>query len=856
MTNEKKYLMDLPLDLSDADLSDSKGSEAEKLVLDKPTSKETGKSDMFDAQTKRLPVLALRDIVVFPHMIAPLFVGREKSVKALEQTSEKSRQVSLVTQKDPDQDNPTKDDLYAVGTIGSVLQMLKLPDGTVKVLVEGSRRAKILSLDEEDGHLTAEIEPVTPETEQEGSTRSGLAALSRACLSQFESFIKLHKKIPRELLDAMAEHKDDPSHMADTLAAHMPVKLHEKQTILEMIPLTERFELIFQYLTAEIDVLEVERKIRKRVKGQMEKNQRDYYLNEQMKAIQKELGDDEFSDVSEWEDKINKANLPKDVKERAKAEIRKLKAMNPMAAEATVVRNYLDWLVETPWKKRSRLSHDLTKAEEVLEADHYGLEKVKERIIEHLAVHKRTKGSKSPIICLVGPPGVGKTSLGTSVAKATGRKFVRMALGGVRDEAEIRGHRRTYIGALPGKIIQGLRKAGTNNPVFLLDEVDKMGMDFRGDPSSALLEVLDPEQNKAFGDHYLELDVDLSNVMFICTANSLDIPRPLLDRMEIIRIPGYTQEEKTQIAQRHLISKQMTDHGLTEDELVMPDATLDKLMVHYTREAGVRNLEKQIANLCRKVVKKLDAKDHDIDLPLKLEPSMLKDYAGVPKFKASQIEDQDMMGVTTGLAWTEVGGDLLSIEAVTMVGEGKITMTGKLGDVMKESVTAANMLIKSRAASFGLEIDKLNKTNVHIHVPEGATPKDGPSAGIAMVTSIISVLTQNPIRRDIAMTGEITLRGKVFPIGGLKEKLLAAQQGGVKTVLIPEDNVKDLEDIPESVKESLEIISVTYIDQVLDHALCNPIVPIDPHKEGYSDKEKPEISKKTPETSVSERLHH
>ena len=768
-----------------------------------------------------LPVLPLRDIVVFPHMIVPLFVGREKSISALEEVMKDDKQILLVAQKNAGQDDPSVDDLYRVGTVSSVLQLLKLPDGTVKVLVEGSARAEINQFIDNpnffqaDASLLSEVEVDPKEVE----------ALSRTVVGQFEQFVKLNKKVAPEVLVTLNK-VDDAGKLADTVAAHLSLKIADKQQLLETSSLTERLERLYAFMEGEISVLQVEKRVRSRVKRQMEKTQREYYLNEQMKAIQKELGEiDEGKDeLSELEEKITKSKLTKEAREKAQAELKKLRSMSPMSAEATVVRNYLDWLLGIPWKKRSKLSKDINKAELVLDEDHYGLEKVKERIVEYLAVQQRVEKIKGPIICLVGPPGVGKTSLGRSLAKATGRKFVRFSLGGVRDEAEIRGHRRTYIGSMPGKIIQQMKKAGTSNPLFMLDEIDKMGADFRGDPSSALLEVLDPEQNGSFADHYLEVDYDLSDVMFICTANTLRMPQPLLDRMEIIRLAGYTEEEKLEICKRHLIPKQRKDHGLKEAEWGLSDDALTDLIRYYTREAGVRNLEREIANLARKSVKEIVGGDK---AAIKITRRNLEKYAGVKRFRFGEAELDDMVGVTTGLAWTEVGGELLSIEAVKLPGKGRMTITGKLGDVMQESVQAAKSFVRSRSAALGIKTAVFEKNDIHIHVPEGATPKDGPSAGIAMVTSIVSVLTQIPVNASVAMTGEVTLRGRVLPIGGLKEKLLAALRGGLKTVLIPKENEKDLADIPANVKKGLKIIPVAHVDEVLKVALNQMPEPID-----------------------------
>jgi ATP-dependent Lon protease len=783
------------------------------------------------------PVLPLRDIVVFPHMIVPLFVGREKSVKALEDVMGDDKQILLVAQRDASVDDPSSEDIYDVGTISTVLQLLKLPDGTVKVLVEGGQRAKIVGYKENEAFFEAYAEAFTGEGDEEPE----LEALSRSIVTEFEQYIKLNKKIPPEVLVSVNQ-IEEPSKLADTVASHLALKISDKQDLLELPTVAERLEKIYGVMEGEISVLQVEKRIRNRVKRQMEKTQREYYLNEQMKAIQKELGETEDGrdEVAEFEEKIAKSRMSKDAKEKANAELKKLKAMSPMSAEATVVRNYLDWITDIPWKKRSKVNKDLKAAEDQLDADHYGLEKVKERIVEYLAVQQRTKKLKGPILCLVGPPGVGKTSLGKSVAKATGRKFVRMSLGGVRDEAEVRGHRRTYIGSMPGKIIQGMKKAKTSNPLFLLDEIDKLGNDWRGDPSSALLEVLDPEQNSTFQDHYLEVDYDLSDVLFITTANTLRMPQPLLDRMEIIRLSGYTENEKLEIAKRHLITKQLEAHGLKDDEWSISEQALRDLIRYYTREAGVRNLERELARLVRKATKEIIVDKLDA---IKVTRQNLKKYAGVRKYRFGEAEHEDLVGVTTGLAWTEVGGELLSIEAVVMPGKGQVTLTGKLGDVMKESIQAARSFVRSRALVFGLQPKMFEKKDIHLHVPEGATPKDGPSAGVGMCTSIVSALTGIPVRKDIAMTGEITLRGRVLPIGGLKEKLLAALRGGIKTVLIPKDNVKDLEEIPDNITRDLEIIPVTTADEVLEKALTQPLVPLDPDEveEPVTDSPSPNI---------------
>ena len=768
-----------------------------------------------------LPVLPLRDIVVFPHMIVPLFVGREKSVRALENVMDNDKQILLVTQKKAGDDDPQPEDIFNVGTVGTVLQLLKLPDGTVKVLVEGTRRASIVSFSENEEFFEANI---VERVEAEEDKKEHMA-LARSVINQFEQYIKFNKKIPPEVLVSLNQ-IEDPSKLADTVASHLALKIQEKQALLELETITERLEKTLSFMESEIGVLQVEKKIRNRVKRQMEKTQREYYLNEQMKAIQKELGEGEDGrdEASELEEKITKTKLSKEAREKATAELKKMKAMSPMSAEATVVRNYLDWLLGIPWKKRTKIKRDLGHAEKVLDADHYGLEKVKERILEYLAVQQRVKKMRGPILCLVGPPGVGKTSLGKSIARATGRKFVRMSLGGVRDEAEVRGHRRTYIGSMPGKVIQGMKKAGASNPLFLLDEIDKLGADWRGDPSSALLEVLDPEQNNSFNDHYLEVDYDLSDVMFVTTANTLRIPGPLMDRMEVIRIPGYTEDEKVEIAKGHLIDKQLEAHGLKKKEWSISDSGLRNLIRFYTREAGVRNLEREIANLVRKAVKNIVSEEI---ASIEVSDTNLEEYAGVRKYRYGMAEEEDLVGVCTGLAWTEVGGELLSVESVVMPGKGAVAHTGTLGDVMKESVQAARAYIRSRSFEFGIEPKLFEKKDIHVHVPEGATPKDGPSAGVAMCTTMVSAFTGIPIRKDIAMTGEITLRGRVLPIGGLKEKLLAALRGGIKLVLIPKDNEKDLSEIPDNVKEGLEIVPVSTVDEVLDQALTRKLVPIE-----------------------------
>ena len=760
-----------------------------------------------------MAVLPLRDIVVFPHMIVPLFVGREKSVRALEAVMKDDKQILLVAQKNAAQDDPSADDIYRVGTVSTILQLLKLPDGTVKVLVEGGRRAKLAAFKETEAYFEAIVEDL-PDQESEAKE---LEALGRTVVGQFEQYIKLNKKIAPEVLVSLNQ-IEEPSKLADTIASHLNLKISEKQELLETTRIGERLERVFGHMESEIGVLQVEKRIRNRVKRQMEKTQREYYLNEQLKAIQKELGEGEDGkdETAELEDKIKKTRLSKEAREKCMAELKKLRTMSPMSAEATVVRNYLDWMLSIPWKKRSKVRNDVLEAEKVLDADHFGLEKVKERILEYLAVQARSPKVRGPILCLVGPPGVGKTSLGKSIANATGRSFVRMSLGGVRDEAEIRGHRRTYIGSMPGKVIQGMKKARTSNPLFLLDEIEKLGQDWRGDPTSALLEVLDPEQNATFADHYLEVDYDLSDVMFVTTANSLNMPQPLLDRMEIIRISGYTEDEKLQIAKRHLIAKQSEAHGLKPDEWSITDDALLDLIRTYTREAGVRNLERELANLARKSVKEIVTKKTK---RVAITVANLETYAGIRRFRYGETESEDMVGVVTGLAWTEVGGEILTIESVVVPGRGKIQHTGKLGDVMQESVTAALSYVRSKSITYGIKPTVFEKRDIHVHVPEGATPKDGPSAGVAMATSIVSVLTGIPIRRDVAMTGEITLRGRVLPIGGLKEKLLAALRAGITTVFFPKDNEKDLADIPDNVKRALTLIPVSHADDVIGQAL-------------------------------------
>ncbi|MGB2220666.1 MAG: endopeptidase La [Henriciella sp.] len=769
---------------------------------------------------KTLPVLPLRDIVVFPDMVAPLFVGREKSVRALEVIDEGQNEIMLVAQKDPSADDPSAADIYEVGTVASVLQLLKLPDGTVKVLVEGGARAQLLKLNDEGDHYTAEIEIIETLSEDE----SELEALMRAAHEQFEQYAKLNRKIPPESVSSIGE-MDDPAKLADAISSQLQIKLADKQELLEQVSAKARFEKILTLMEGEMDMLQMERKIKNRVKRQMEKSQREYYLNEQMKAIQRELGDqgEERDEVSELEAAIRELGLSEEARTKAEQEVKKLRQMSPMSAESTVVRNYLDWLLALPWDKRKDISTDLVKAEKQLNDDHYGLDKVKERIIEYLAVQKRTNKLRGPILCLVGPPGVGKTSLGKSIADATGRDFVRVSLGGVRDESEIRGHRRTYIGSMPGRIIQSLKKCKTGNPLFLLDEIDKMGMDHRGDPSSALLEVLDPAQNSTFNDHYMEIDYDLSDIMFVTTANSLNMPQPLLDRMEIIRIAGYTEDEKLEIAVQHLLPKIREDHGLSDSEWIIEESAIRDLLRFYTREAGVRSLERELARLARKVVRQLASDDTAVTI----NSENLADYSGVRKFRYGLADEEDQIGAVTGLAWTEVGGDLLTVEALSMPGRGNTKVTGNLRDVMKESISAASSLVRSRAVLLGIKPTVFNTTDIHVHVPDGATPKDGPSAGIAMTTAIVSLLTSNPVRRDVAMTGEISLRGRVLPIGGLKEKLLAALRGGIKTVLIPAENEKDLADIPDIVKDQMQIIPVSDINEVLARALLRPLAPIE-----------------------------
>jgi len=771
-------------------------------------------------QHNRVPILPLRDVVVYPHMVIPLFVGREKSIVALDEAMNSDKQILLVAQKQADIDEPTLDDIYELGTLATILQLLKLPDGTVKLLVEGGARAVLVQAYSEE-YFSADIRLI--EQEQEEESRE-VAVLKRSVISQFESYVKLNKKVPPEILTSLSG-IDQPGRLADTVAAHMSLKLDEKQKVLAIEGVRERLEHVMGLIDSEIDMLQIEKRIRGRVKQQMEKSQREYYLNEQMKAIQKELGDmdDAPNEIADLERKVADSGMSTEAHDKATSEINKLKLMSPMSAEAAVVRNYVDWLVKVPWKKRSKIYRDLEKAETILEEDHYGLEKVKERILEYLAVQQRVKKLKGPILCLVGPPGVGKTSLGQSIARATNRKFVRMSLGGVRDEAEIRGHRRTYIGSMPGKVVQNLGKVGVRNPLFLFDEVDKMSMDFRGDPSSALLEVLDPEQNMTFADHYLEVDFDVSDVMFVCTANTLNIPPPLLDRMEVIRIPGYTEDEKLNIARNYLIKKQMKANGLKDQELAIADSTIRDIVRYYTRESGVRNLEREIAKICRKVVKSLLLSPRDKQIHV--VPKGLQKYLGVRRFRYGRAEEKDQVGQVTGLAWTEVGGELLTIEATVVPGKGKHIHTGQLGDVMLESIQAATTVIRSRAEVLGIKEDFYQTYDLHFHLPEGATPKDGPSAGVGMCTALVSSLTGIPVRSDVAMTGEITLRGEVLPIGGLKEKLLAAHRGGITTTIIPQENEKDLAEIPRNIKDKLNIIPVRWIDEVLQLALQHMPAP-------------------------------
>ncbi|MGD8631016.1 MAG: endopeptidase La [Gammaproteobacteria bacterium] len=780
---------------------------------------------MTDQPTNAIPVLPLRDVVVYPHMVIPLFVGREKSINALDTAMQEDKKILLVAQKNAEIDDPGVDDIHEIGTLSTILQLLKLPDGTVKVLVEGAERVRITGYENTDAFFTANIEPMAPEAEQDVKE---LEVLTRSLLAIFDQYVKLNKKVPPEILTSLSG-IDEAGRLADTIAAHMSLKLDEKQKILEIENARVRIERLMVLIEGEIDIMQIEKRIRGRVKQQMEKSQREYYLNEQMKAIQKELGDmeDTPNELEDLEQKINKAGMSKEAREKATSELNKLKMMSPMSAEATVVRNYIDWLVSVPWKKRSKIRNDLALAENVLEEDHYGLEKVKERILEYLAVQQRVKKLKGPILCLVGPPGVGKTSLGRSIARATGRDFTRMSLGGVRDEAEIRGHRRTYIGSLPGKIIQNLAKLSVRNPLFLLDELDKMSMDFRGDPSSALLEVLDPEQNHAFSDHYLEVDFDLSDVMFVATANTMNIPAPLLDRMEVIRIPGYTEDEKINIAMRYLMPKQIENNGLEPEEISISENAIRDIVRYYTREAGVRNLEREVSKICRKVVKELVLRSKGKKITV--TPRNLEKYLGVRRFRYGRAEEYDQVGQVTGLAWTEVGGELLTIESAIVPGKGKMIHTGQLGDVMQESIHAATTVVRSRAELLGIDPEFYQKYDIHIHVPEGATPKDGPSAGVGMCTALVSALTDIPVRADVAMTGEITLRGEVLPIGGLKEKLLAAHRGGITTVLIPEENRKDLADMPRNVKDKLDIRPVRWIDEVLQVALLHQP---EPHKSG------------------------
>jgi ATP-dependent Lon protease len=793
-------------------------------------------SDQGSELRKGVPVLPLRDVVVYPHMVIPLFVGREKSILALDEAMETGKQILLVAQKKADVDEPTLDDIYSIGTLATILQLLKLPDGTVKVLVEGGSRANLLDTHSGD-FFSADIQLIDEDQELEGRE---IEVLTRSVISQFENYVKLNKKVPPEILTSLSG-IDQPGRLADTIAAHMSLKLEAKQKVLEVQDVRERLEHVMGLIDAETDMLQIEKRIRGRVKQQMEKSQREYYLNEQMKAIQKELGDmeDAPNELADLEQKINEAGMSAEAKEKATGELNKLKLMSPMSAEATVVRNYIDWLLKAPWKRRTKINRDIETAEAVLEKDHYGLEKVKERILEYLAVQLRVKKLKGPILCLVGPPGVGKTSLGHSIARATNRKFVRVSLGGVRDEAEIRGHRRTYIGSMPGKLIQNLAKAGVRNPLFLLDEVDKMAMDFRGDPSAALLEVLDPEQNSTFADHYLEVDFDLSDVMFVCTANSLNIPPALKDRMEVIRISGYTEDEKLNIAQNYLVAKQFKANGLKKEELAISGGAIRDLIRYYTRESGVRNLEREIAKICRKVVKSLLLKPRDKQTHV--VPKSLDKFLGVRRFRYGRAEENDQVGQVTGLAWTEVGGELLTIEAAVVPGKGKLIHTGQLGDVMQESIQAATTVVRSRAHVLGISADFHQFNDLHIHVPEGATPKDGPSAGVGMCVALVSVLTDIPVRSDVAMTGEITLRGEILPIGGLKEKLLAAHRGGLTTVLIPHENEKDLAEIPKNIKDKLNIVPVRWIDEALELALQHMPLP----KAGKADVSKDDSQKKS-----------
>ena len=779
-----------------------------------------------------LAVLPLRNIVVFPGMIVPLFVGRDKSIRALEDVMADDKQIMLVAQRDGDLDDPSEEDVYDIGTVGTILQLLKLPDGTVKVLVEGLRRAKLVDFVPNESFFQASVIGI----EEEGLDSSDLASLSKTVVGQFDNYVKMNRKIPQEVQNVIRE-IDDPQKLADTVAGHLNIQISEKQALLENVSVAERLENVLAHMENEVGLLQVEKKIRGRVKRQMEKTQREYYLNEQLKAIQKELGEGEdgMDDLAELEAQIEKTKFSKEARDKAQAELKKLKNMSPMSAEATVVRNYLDWLLAVPWKKKSRVKKDLDNAEQVLESDHYGLEKVKERILEYLAVQNRTNKLKGPILCLVGPPGVGKTSLGKSLAKATGREFVRMSLGGVRDESEIRGHRRTYIGSMPGKFIQSMKKVKTSNPLILLDEIDKLGMDYRGDPASALLEVLDPEQNSTFNDHYLEVDYDLSNVMFVTTANTLNISGPLLDRMEVIRIPGYTEDEKVEIAKRHLLPKSIANHGLKKGEFELSDDTLRQIIRTYTREAGVRNLERDLANVCRKTVTKI-VRENVSDVSV--IPDNLEDFLGVSRYRFGLAEKEDQVGVVTGLAWTEVGGELLTIEGVMLPGKGKMTTTGKLGDVMKESIGAASSFVRSKSVDLGIEPPLFDKKDIHVHVPEGATPKDGPSAGIAMATAIVSLMTGIKVRKEVAMTGEVTLRGQVLPIGGLKEKLLAARRGGIERVIIPHENAKDLSEVPDNIKDGLDIIPVQSMTEVLEIALTRMPEAIEWDQTAYEAKQK------------------
>ena len=787
-------------------------------------------NQILPSEAINLPLLPLRDVVVFPHMVIPLFVGRPRSIRALEAAMEAGKSIMLAAQKSAGKDDPTPEDVYEIGCVATILQMLKLPDGTVKVLVEGAQRARVTEIQDVETHFTSELVPIAPDV----TMGAEIEALRRAIVSQFEQYVKLNKKIPPEILTSLAG-IDDAGRLADTIAAHLPLKLEQKQKMLEIISTSERLEALLSQLETEIDILQVEKRIRGRVKKQMEKSQRDYYLNEQVKAIQKELGEgEEGADIEELEKKIQAAHLPKDARKKVDGELKKLKLMSPMSAEATVVRNYIDTVIGLPWRKKSKVNNSIPNAESVLDADHYGLDKVKERILEYLAVQQRVDKVKAPILCLVGPPGVGKTSLGQSIAKATNRKFIRMALGGVRDEAEIRGHRRTYIGSMPGKILQNMSKVAVRNPLFLLDEIDKLGMDFRGDPASALLEVLDPEQNHTFQDHYVEVDFDLSDVMFVATSNTLNIPAALLDRLEVIRLSGYTEDEKLHIAKEHLLPKVMKNNGVKSEELMVDESAMRDIVRYYTREAGVRSLERDVGKICRKVVKKLlaeseankAAKSKAVIPQVVVNSENLSDYLGVRRYNFGMAEKENQIGQVTGLAWTEVGGDLLTIEVADMPGKGVIQRTGSIGDVMKESVEAARSVVRARAARLGIADSIFEKRDIHVHFPEGATPKDGPSAGIAITTAIVSALTHIPVRADVAMTGEITLRGEVLAIGGLKEKLLAAHRGGIKTVLIPEENVKDLAEIPDNVKNHLEIVPVRWIDKVLEVALSSPTKPL------------------------------